>query len=318
MKTLLLFTLCFSLSAIEPETFLKQVEAAKIAREPEARVARVTLMTDLKAEESKAQAAGKLDLVLTIRTRIAELEAMANANPFESKSGDVTSSPVDGSAAEKKYADRMNAINLSAVKKVEVIFSGLEQKKIAATKAGKIDDALAYEGVMVEVKSQLDEMKKAVKVEQPKETEPLGVKIGGATCFDLTDMKLVSVRVGYAELGVNKSADGVHLPRPKSGAPKKYLMACAPASLVYKIPSGVQKFETTALRADDTNGGLKMLVKIDGKIVYETKEMTKQADAEKIMIDVPEGAQQIELVADPLGAITNDYATWCDPKFWRK
>lgn len=142
------------------------LEAAKTELTAKLKTARAKLIDGLKREEKAAQAAGKLDLTLAIRARLAELESLLGQNPFE-KTETIESAPVEGSMAEKLYLAETTAASTVLAKKIEAGLAQLESKKIAATKAGRIDEALSYDDVILDVKniaSQLNVMLPNVKL----------------------------------------------------------------------------------------------------------------------------------------------------------
>lgn len=140
------------------------LEVAKTELATKLKAARVKLIDNLKREEKAAQTAGKLDLTLAIRARLAELES-AVENPFE-KTEAVASQPVDGSMAERQYLAETTAASTVLAKKIEYSLAQLEAKKITATKAGKIDDALGYDDVILVWKETFDAVSKGIPAEK--------------------------------------------------------------------------------------------------------------------------------------------------------
>lgn len=107
------------------------------------------LISGLQAEEKEAQKAGKLELVLAIRARLAELDVKQD-NPFGAKEAN-ESVPVAGSASEKAYATGMDFTSKEYQGKINLIKTPLEAKKQALTKAGKIQEALDIEEIIVSI-----------------------------------------------------------------------------------------------------------------------------------------------------------------------
>lgn len=141
------------------------LEAAKIELTTKLKTARAKLIDGLKREEKAAQAAGKLDLTLAIRARLAELESLLGQNPFE-KTETIESAPVEGSMAEKLYLAETTAASTVLAKKIEAGLAQLEAKKIAATKTGRIDEALSYDDVILAWKETFDGVSKFIPMEK--------------------------------------------------------------------------------------------------------------------------------------------------------
>lgn len=148
---ILILSVVRSCNGADTKPITEPLENAKAELVTKLKAARTKLIDNLKREEKAAQTGGKLDLTLAIRARLAELENTVE-NPFE-KSEAVESQPVPGSMAEKLYLAETTAASTVLAKKVEAGLAQLEAKKIAATKAGKIDDALAIDDVMAQLAS---------------------------------------------------------------------------------------------------------------------------------------------------------------------
>lgn len=186
-KTMVLLLVCFSASAVDLKPFSSQIEAAKSELIEKERAARAKLLDGLKREEKAAQSSGNLDLVLSIKARLAELDGLAN--PFGEKvENAVESTTVSGSTSELAYAKEVSAASDFVGKKILLVYSILDQKKTVATKAGKIDEALSYEELMLSVKDELDK----IKFIQP-ESKKLAMSVDGTPLASVT----ISEEMGY-------------------------------------------------------------------------------------------------------------------------
>jgi hypothetical protein len=152
MRNLLMvlaFWIGFVIAGEDPQVHLDNANKAKAEYVAKEKQARAKLLTGLKQEEKNSQNAGNLSLVLTIRTRIAELENQPE-NPFE-QSQKIESNPVPNSPSEKNYVAEVAAAKQAADKKIATILAFLDQKRVALTKANKIEDALTIEGIMAAI-----------------------------------------------------------------------------------------------------------------------------------------------------------------------
>lgn len=302
MKNIILSLLiCTTAFASEPEAEALAIAGAAAASKGKIDVAEGLLYRALTKDQNCATALYELGKIEHGRKSSVAFDFLRKAMPMLEAEGK--------SAAVADAKRRLSSDPVSAALQSAMDAYSADLKKIAV----KCDAMTASE-----IQDRSDAFKLNITVEAFDPTAPVGVKVGSATMFDVTELKIVSSKVGYAELGVNRSPDDVHFPKIKGVIPKKYLSAVAPASIVYNIPSGCIKFECIGLRADDLNGSIKLIVKIDGKQVYASPDLSKMSELAAISVQIPAGSKTLELIADPNGSIVNDYACWCEPKFWKK
>lgn len=133
----------------------------------------------------------------------------------------------------------------------------------------------------------------------------------------LIELKPVSYSVGWADLLVNTSIDGLiaHL----DDAPcEEYLFAHAPSSLVYEIPSGATHFTAIGIapRGLQNPGTWIYSVKIDRKVVFESRSLQSYANKQvPIEVAIPKGAKKIELLVSEMKDAWQDHSIWAKPRF---
>jgi len=125
-----------------------------------------------------------------------------------------------------------------------------------------------------------------------------------------------SVQIGWGKLQKNKSING-DLIRIGSTRYLRGLGDHAPSKIVYALDGKYRRFQ--AWVGPDAGAGTQGLifeVHIDGQKKWDSALMKKGAAAKRIDIDIT-GAKTLELVTDPAGDGTSDWADWGDPKVLR-
>jgi len=135
--------------------FVDSVDKLKLEKQTKEKAAVTKLIAGLKTEEKTAQNAGKLDVLLAIRARLAELEFNAAESPLSTaeKAAPEPAMPIANSASEKNHADALVQIQKDYKFKLQSVLKQLEAKKVALTKAGKIDDALTVDEMIADLTS---------------------------------------------------------------------------------------------------------------------------------------------------------------------
>lgn len=142
----------------------------------------------------------------------------------------------------------------------------------------------------------------------------------------LSDLKTKSVEVGWGELSINKGLDGEKIKIANgSGGTTVYdkgLCAHAASKIVYDLSGNVySEFVAYIGIHDGTNNGYKSSssvafeVKIDGVSKYKSSVMKMSTAAQEIRVQIPVGAQTLELITTDGGdGNTGDHSAWADAK----
>ncbi len=137
--------------------------------------------------------------------------------------------------------------------------------------------------------------------------------------LDLTASPPLRATVGYGSFGINQNAD---LSNPKVRAvPElegrkvdKFLWACAPSQLEYRLPADATRFSAIGLVNAATQDGVRFLVRVDQKPLFASPPLKRDGDQVAIQVALPEGAQILELIVDPIQNNSNDHAYWIRPQ----
>lgn len=148
------------------------------------------------------------------------------------------------------------------------------------------------------------------------------------------ELKPTSVKVNwYESIRVNRYDDSDtregRLPMIRGKVCSQYILAHAPSRVEYAIPSGYAHFKAIGFGPTGTKGNpalhysslksWKYLIEIDGKRVFESKELSTYPNGEvPIDIALPEGSKSIALITDPCGSSNSDHSMWGYPVFVRQ
>jgi hypothetical protein len=142
---------------------------------------------------------------------------------------------------------------------------------------------------------------------------------GGPGSTDITSLTPKKAVVGFGSLEINSYSKGT--PVILAGKPcKKFLFAHADSSLVYDIPPGSRQFLATGIKVDrnapNITGTWKYIVSVDGKSVYESKQLNEIKNFElDIAVTIPASGREITLTVDKCGDGNSDWAVWAYPRF---
>lgn len=127
------------------------------------------------------------------------------------------------------------------------------------------------------------------------------------------ELRPISKRVGYDRFRVNEwilNTRPVHLLKEKPC--DECIFSHAPARLTYEIPAGVKEF--SAVGYNDRSAETRVLVFVDDRPAFASAVV----GIVPIRVPIPDGAKKLDLVVDPVGSHSSDWAFWCYPRFHRK
>ena len=122
--------------------------------------------------------------------------------------------------------------------------------------------------------------------------------------------------VGWGSLTVNRPIDREG-PIVEGKACRRYLGAHAPSHVVYRLPAwtgGKRLLARGFMRQKRSRNGVKFIVRIDGKTLHRSREVTKTASCVDIAVRIPAGARKLELAVDDLGDREANHAYWVRPR----
>ncbi len=142
----------------------------------------------------------------------------------------------------------------------------------------------------------------------------------------LSDLKTKSFEVGWGDLGIDKGLDGAKIKIANaSGGTTTYdkgICAHAASKIVYDLSGNVySEFVSYIGVSDATNNNSKSAssvtfeVKVDGVSMYKSSIMKMNTPAQQIRVQIPMGAQTLELITTDGGdGNTGDHSAWADAK----
>lgn len=142
----------------------------------------------------------------------------------------------------------------------------------------------------------------------------------------ISDMKPKSVEVGWGELGVNAGLDGAKIKIANSnGGTTTYdkgICAHAASKIVYDLSGNIySEFVAYIGIHEGSNNSFKEAssvafeVKVDGVSMYKSSVMRMNTAAQQIRVQLPIGAQTLELITTDGGdGNTGDHSAWADAK----
>ncbi len=132
----------------------------------------------------------------------------------------------------------------------------------------------------------------------------------------LSALRPVRVEQGWGDLRFDRSVDG-NLMRVRGKLYRRGLGTHAPSRIEFEIPTGATEFQAGAGIDDETggNGSVRVRVKLDGAVAYESPEIRGNQPA--VLIKLPLGtARQLTLEADATGdGKSSDHVDWVDAYF---
>ncbi len=141
----------------------------------------------------------------------------------------------------------------------------------------------------------------------------------GAGALDLTEFPPSSVTVGWRSLTVSRPIcdDGEKGPNIDGKPVKPYLGASARSAIVYRLPLGAggrRLLPRGWMAQPDSRNGVKFIVRIDGKKVYQSRTVNITDPWVDIDVRIPVGAKVLELAVDDLGDKGGDRSYWVRPR----
>ncbi|MFT4172997.1 MAG: NPCBM/NEW2 domain-containing protein [Rhodocyclaceae bacterium] len=119
---------------------------------------------------------------------------------------------------------------------------------------------------------------------------------------------------GWGDLRIDRSIEGNPLRIAGVTYPRGMGMH-ARASVTLIAPQQAHRLTGRVGMDDEATGGrARFDIRVDGKRVWSSAEMTPGMPAEAFDVDVG-GARRVQLVVDPLGSIDYDHADWVDMRF---
>ena len=100
-----------------------------------------------------------------------------------------------------------------------------------------------------------------------------------------------------------------------------FLFSPSPSSSTWLIPKGAKRFEAYADNlfpgGVPHNANCVMQIFIDGKLLAKTDVIGPASPVEKLVVDIPRGAERLTLKTDPnQGGIDYDWCAWVEPAFY--
>lgn len=128
-------------------------------------------------------------------------------------------------------------------------------------------------------------------------------------------------RVGYGELLSEKNLNNLPVYLAEQQIASEYLFAHAPSCVSYKIPEGARSFNALGVKPsgdDNIRGTWTYVLKVDGNEVFRSEPLNTFLDnIVPISVNLPKGAQTIDLIVEDLGSNISDHSIWANPAFYR-
>ena len=141
--------------------------------------------------------------------------------------------------------------------------------------------------------------------------ETLGEKLASQSKLKLTDLAPLTTFVSYGEVTVN---GGTRTPTINDKKCSDFIFSHAKSKLTYIIPKGAKSFTTIATSPHSKS--MVFSVVVDGETFFKSEELINYKDKSvKIDLELPENAQIIELLVDPLGSNHSDHSCWAYSEF---
>jgi len=131
----------------------------------------------------------------------------------------------------------------------------------------------------------------------------------------LSGLTPVVARQGYGQLNPDAEVEGgpIHVGR------YYYLRGLgthAPATIIYEIPPGYQRFEAAVGLDRAFDGKARVAVELDGKTAYSSEAFTRESDP--LTVSVPlQQAKRLTLRVLPVGSNKGDHVDWADARLVR-
>ena len=123
----------------------------------------------------------------------------------------------------------------------------------------------------------------------------------------------MKVKVGWGRLGINDTTGDEEIPHPrlKDRKVSQFIYAHAGSEVVFRLRPGDRRFTATAL----SMGSRSIRFTVWADRVLATQDLPAQGEkAVTFDVELPEGAEHIALVADPMGDINSDISFWVEPR----
>ncbi len=133
----------------------------------------------------------------------------------------------------------------------------------------------------------------------------------------IIELKPVSYSVGWADMLVNSSLDGLAV--QLDGQPCiEYILAHAPSSLVYDIPPAATHFTAVGISPLElpNPGTWAYIVKVDRKVIFESRSLQSYQNKQvPIEVAIPKGSKRMELIVSEMKDGYADHSIWAKPRF---
>jgi hypothetical protein len=139
--------------------------------------------------------------------------------------------------------------------------------------------------------------------------KPIPASIMALQATSLSIMRPVSTKFTRTYYGVNSIPGGAHPPIVGGVLCREYLYAHAPSSMTYAVPAKAKYFTAATYCARTID--VRFIVRIDGKDVFSTERRALST----VVVEIPEGAKELQLVCEPLENNDSHHSFWCFPVF---
>ncbi|WP_425618191.1 NPCBM/NEW2 domain-containing protein [Anatilimnocola sp. NA78] len=139
--------------------------------------------------------------------------------------------------------------------------------------------------------------------------QPIPASVLALKATSLTTLRPLSTKVTKNYYGVNNVPGPQHAPIVGGVLCREYLFAHAPSSLTYAVPANGKYF--TAIAYSALSGSVKFVVRFDGKDTFATQS----GSVLPVVVEIPAGAKEMQLICDSLGDSGADHSFWCFPAF---
>jgi hypothetical protein len=138
--------------------------------------------------------------------------------------------------------------------------------------------------------------------------------------LDLTSIPPIGVSVGYGTFGINQNIDAASnsqvqpIPQVEGNRLTRFLWACARSRIEYLVPEGARQFRAIGIVNAATQDGVRFVVKVDRQIVFVSPLLKVMGEQLPIQVDLPDGAETLELIVEPQKSNVFDHTYWVNPQ----
>ena len=100
---------------------------------------------------------------------------------------------------------------------------------------------------------------------------------------------------------------------------ESFILPYAPSMLRYNVPTNMRWFSAIGTRTKVGGSEYRFIVKSEGKVLFESEPLNLyKSHIVPIVVEIPDGATNIELICDDMGSENNKQSVWANPMFRTK